>query len=111
MWAATPIGCGNDRCRALWQAAPAVAASSARRKLSFKEQRELDSLPGEIEKLESEQHALTLRICEPDYHRVGSDQMRTDRERATELVTLIATRMERWESLEALASQVAGSKS
>ncbi len=47
-----------------------------KRKLSFKEQRELDSLPGDIEKLESEQLALTQRICEPDYHRVGAEQMR-----------------------------------
>ena len=30
--------------------------------------------------------------------------MRADRERASELVTLIAARMERWEALEALAS-------
>ena len=76
-----------------------------KRKLSFKEQRELDSLPGEIEKLEGEQQALTLRICEPDYHKVGADQMRVDRERASELVKLIAARTERWEVLEALASQ------
>ena len=37
--------------------------------------------------------------------------MRVDRDRSTELATLIAARMERWEALEALASQVAGGKS
>ena len=63
------------------------------------------SLPGDIEKLEGEQLALTQKICEPDYHRVGAEQMRRDRERASELATLIAARMERWEALEALASQ------
>jgi ATP-binding cassette subfamily F protein uup len=89
--------------------APPTAAP-AKRKLSFKEQRELESLPTEIEKLESEQQALTLRICEPDYHRVGADRMRVDRERATELAALIAARMERWETLEALASRIAESK-
>jgi ATP-binding cassette subfamily F protein uup len=90
-------------------AAASTAASPApKRKLSFKEQRELDSLPGEIEKLESEQQALALRLCEPDYHRVGAEQMRRDRERSSELVTLIAKCMERWETLEALASRVAG---
>jgi ATP-binding cassette subfamily F protein uup len=89
--------------------APA-AAPAAKRKLSFKEQRELDSLPADIEKLESEQQALTLRVCEPEYHRVGPEQMRTDRERATELVALIAGRMERWEALEALASRVTENK-
>jgi ATP-binding cassette subfamily F protein uup len=85
-------------------AAPPATPAPPKRKLSFKEQRELDSLPGEIEKLEAEQQALTLRVCEPDYHKVGTDQMRVDRERASELVKLIATRMERWEVLEALAS-------
>src|SRR6187399_1815236 len=85
-------------------AAPPATPAPPKRKLSFKEQRELDSLPGEIEKLEGEQQALTLRVCEPDYHKVGADQMRVDRERASELVKLIATRMERWEVLEALAS-------
>jgi ATP-binding cassette subfamily F protein uup len=85
-------------------AAPPAAPAPPKRKLSFKEQRELDSLPGEIEKLEGEQQALTLRVCEPDYHKVGADQMRVDRERASELVKLIAARMERWEALEALAS-------
>ncbi len=66
--------------------------------------------PASIEKLESEQQALTQRICEPDYHRVGAEQMRRDRERATELATLIAASMERWETLEALASRVSAGK-
>ena len=88
-------------------ALPMPAPAAPKRKLSFKEQRELDSLPADIEKLENEQLALTQRICEPDYHRVGPEQMRLDRERSTELATLIAARMERWEALEALASRAA----
>jgi ATP-binding cassette subfamily F protein uup len=91
-------------------AAAAPAPALVRRKLSFKEQRELDSLPGEIEKLENEQLALTQKLCEPDYHRVGADQMRIDRERSSEIAALLAVRMERWEALEALASQVTGGK-
>jgi len=86
--------------RAATSPATAPATPAAKRKLSFKEQRELDSLPAEIETLESEQQALTLRICEPDYHLVGPEKMREDRERASALVTLIAARMERWETLE-----------
>ena len=91
-------------------AAPAAPAAP-KRKLSFKEQRELDSLPGEIEKLEARAagaHATHLRA------RLSSRRRRSrcarDRERATELVTLIAARMERWETLEALASRIAESK-
>jgi ABC transport system ATP-binding/permease protein len=89
-------------------AAPPTAAP--KRKLSFKEQRELDSLPGEIETLEAEQAELTLRACAPDYHRVGAEQIRRDRERSDELARLITARMERWEALEALASSIAAGK-
>jgi len=86
-------------------AAPAEPVA-LRRKLSYKEQRELESLPGNIEKLEQEQHALNQRVCAQDYHRAGPEQMRRDRERAVELETLIHSSMERWEQLEALASKI-----
>ena len=95
-------------------ATPAASRSPApapRRKMSYKEQRELESLPGAIEALEAEQHALTAKVCAPDYHRVGSEEMRRDRERATELVTLIASSMDRWEQLDALASLIAEGRS
>jgi len=86
----------------------AVNADSVapKRKLSYKEQRELESLPGNIEKLEREQHALNERVCAQDYHRAGAEQMRRDRERSAELETLITSSMERWEQLEALASKI-----
>jgi ATP-binding cassette subfamily F protein uup len=82
-------------------AKPAAAAPAApRRKLSFKEQRELESLPGDIEKLEAEHQALTHKMSSPDYHRVAPEEMHRDGARAVELETLIAERMERWVSLE-----------
>jgi len=80
--------------------APAETAVPAKRKLSYKEQRELDSLPGEIEKLELEQQQLTRKMGDADYHRVAPDEMRRDGERAVELDSLIAERMERWINLE-----------
>ena len=80
--------------------------TTARRKLSYKELRELESLPENIEKLEQEQHQLNERVCAQDYHRAGPEQMRRDRERAAELETLITSSMERWEQLEALASKI-----
>jgi ATP-binding cassette subfamily F protein uup len=96
--------------RAAAAAIPAPAPA-AKRKLSYKEQRELESLPGELEELEREQRALNDRICAPDYHRAGQDQIRRDRERAAELVTLIAAGMDRWEELDALASRIAEGRS
>jgi ATP-binding cassette subfamily F protein uup len=41
-------------------------------KMSFKEQRELDALPAEIDALEQEQHALTARRGSADYHKQGA---------------------------------------
>jgi len=84
-------------------AAPAPTpspSSTPKRKLSYKEQRELDSLPGEIEQLEAEQHSLNQKMCGPEYHQCAPDEMRRDGERAVELESLIAARMERWFSLE-----------
>ena len=52
-----------------------------------------------------EQQELTTRSVRARLSPRGAEQMRRDRERATELATLIAARMERWEALEALASQ------
>ena len=79
---------------------------AAKRKLSYKEQRELETLPATIEQLENEQRALNQKICGPDYHRVGAEQIRRDRERSGELDALIASSMDRWEQLESLASKI-----
>jgi ATP-binding cassette subfamily F protein uup len=81
---------------------PAVAPSQ-KKKLSYKEQRELESLPAEIEKLEAEQSALVGKMGGADYHRASPDEMRRDGERAAELETLLLERMERWVSLEGKA--------
>ena len=91
--------------------APVPVTSAPKRKLSYKEQRELESLPAELEKLEQEQRELNERICAPDYHRAGQDQMRIDRERAVELDALITSGMDRWEELDALASRIAEGRS
>jgi ABC transport system ATP-binding/permease protein len=77
-----------------------VAAAAPKRKLSYKEQRELESLPVEIEKLELEQRQLAQKMGGADYHRAAPDEMRRDGERAVELESLIAERTERWITLE-----------
>jgi ATP-binding cassette subfamily F protein uup len=78
----------------------AAPAAAPKKKLSYKEQRELESLPAEIEKLEAEQQALTQKMCGSDYALTTPDEMRRDGERAVELESLISQRMERWVSLE-----------
>jgi ATP-binding cassette subfamily F protein uup len=79
------------------------AAETARAKLSFKERRELDSLPAELEALEREQHQLSARMSAIDYHKHGADAIRRDRARAAEIEHELAQKFERWAALDARA--------
>jgi ATP-binding cassette subfamily F protein uup len=74
--------------------------------LTFKEQRELEALPAEIEALEREQHALTERMSAPDYGRLGGERIKADRLRAIEVEHLLAHKLERWVDLDARATAV-----
>ncbi len=76
------------------------SAAKTRARLSYKEERELAALPGQIETLEAEQTALTTRMSEPDYHRLGADRVRDDRKRLSELEELLLEKFARWELLE-----------
>jgi ATP-binding cassette subfamily F protein uup len=83
----------------------ATAQPSARRKLSFKEQRELDELPSRIEELESEQKTLAELLAKPGLYtempqRVGEVQSRYDTI-DKQLIELL----ERWEALSTRAQQ------
>jgi ATP-binding cassette subfamily F protein uup len=85
-------------------AAGRVEARRVRRsptKLSFKEQRELDALPAELEALEAEQIALGDRMAAVDYHKQGAETIRSNRARAAEIERLLGERLERWVELEA----------
>jgi len=78
----------------------AEKAVKTRVRLSYKEERELAALPGEIESLEHEQAELTARMSQPDYHRIGGELLRDDRKRLEELEGLLLERFARWEALE-----------
>jgi len=80
---------------------------SERVKLSFNEQRELASLPAELEALETEQSALIARMSAADYHIASAGQMKDDAERATELERLLEERLARWMALEDKAKAAA----
>jgi ABC transport system ATP-binding/permease protein len=71
-----------------------------RTKLSYKESRELEALPAEIEALEAEQRALAERALEPEYYRQPPEVLRAERERSTEIERLLMEKLERWEALE-----------
>lgn len=84
--------------RARVQDAP--SERKARARLGYKQQRELASLPEEIEALEREQTELTARMSAADYYRLGGEQLRGDRRRLEELEALLLAKFARWEWLE-----------
>lgn len=82
-------------------ARPAPPRGAGRTRLSFKEQRQLESLPGEIEALEREQAELNAHMGAADYHRAGAERMKADRQRGEKVEALLAQKFELWTALEA----------
>ncbi|MFM8495217.1 MAG: ATP-binding cassette domain-containing protein, partial [Planctomycetia bacterium] len=82
--------------------APAVPAlDKARKKRSFKEQRELESLPAVIDTLETEIAALHAAMAVPDYYRQPGELLARDQASLRDLEARLAAAFTRWEALEA----------
>jgi ATP-binding cassette subfamily F protein uup len=79
---------------------PAPPTPGTRRKLSYKEQRELDGLPAVIEALEQEIAAIHAAMAGPDYYRQSADVLAGDRRRLDECEQRLAAAFARWEELE-----------
>ena len=82
-------------------ATKASTTRGPRVKLSYKEQRELDTLPAEIEALENEQQTISARMSQAEYHREHAGQVKSDRRRIEEIEHQIAAKFEQWSALEA----------
>lgn len=81
--------------------APPQAPSAPKpRKLSYREQRELDALPRAIEQLEAEQSALQARIAEPQFYRGAADDVATAVQRLEELGQQLQCSYDRWQELD-----------
>jgi len=79
------------------------AAKPARpRKLSHKEQRELDALPARIAALETEQAALTAKLADPAFYKREPSAFSTVKGRLDALEHEIAAALARWEELETI---------
>ena len=79
----------------------AKARTAERKKLSFKEQRELEQLPDRIAALEAEQGALQNRLADPAFYQGPPDAVRDLQARLAALDAEIDAALVRWESLEA----------
>jgi len=98
---------GNDARRkasASKTAAPAIARPEGpvgvKRKLRYKEQRELESLPGEIQGLEAEQTALNARLGDSGFYQLDKNEITAVLKRIEELKTSLESAYARWEALE-----------
>ena len=93
------------------QAAPAAAPKAEKPaqpkparaksvKLSYKEERELESLPKEIDALETEQQELREKMAGPSYHELPGAEIKADRDRLEAIPQILEERYERWQELE-----------
>jgi ATP-binding cassette subfamily F protein uup len=79
-------------------AAPAMAPKA--KKLSFKEQRELEELPKLIAALEDEQSALNVQLSDPDFYKKNAAEAKRVSARVAEIDLELLTVLERWEQIE-----------
>jgi ABC transport system ATP-binding/permease protein len=80
--------------------APAVAAAPSKKR-SYKDQRELDTLPARIEALEAEQKTVLERLADPTIYSQDPQGARALQARNEVLETELMAALERWEALGA----------
>jgi len=83
------------------KAAAATAAAPAKgKKLSYKEQRELEELPQLIAKLEDEQTALNITLSDPDFYKKTPAEAKRLNDRIAQIDEELMAALERWEQIE-----------
>lgn len=75
---------------------PETPAIKKKAKLSFKEKRELEELPKQIEKLEGEQESLHTKMAEPDYFKGPAAEIATTSRRLEAIAIELGNLYERW---------------
>jgi ATP-binding cassette subfamily F protein uup len=80
------------------------AASSRGKKLSYREQKELEGLPELIESLEAEQSALQDLMASADFYRRDKQEITVSLERAESLKQELDAAYGRWEALDSISS-------
>ena len=81
--------------------AVATAPAAKTKKLSFKEQRELDELPKLIAALEDEQTALNLQLSDADFYKKNASEAKRVNTRVAEIEEELLAALEKWEQIEA----------
>jgi ATP-binding cassette subfamily F protein uup len=84
-----------------------VSPKEKARKLTFKEQKELETLPQRIEELDAEQQRLIATMADPAFYRESGNKVANAKARLEAVEKELATVFKRWEELEALKEQSA----
>ena len=88
------------------KAAPAPSqVPSPKKKLSYKEQRQLEQLPGMIEKLEQEQWALNSSFSDPSFYKTEADAIREKLSRFEEVQKELMDAYALWNELDSRAGK------
>ena len=79
---------------------PASTTTVIKKKLGFKEQRELEQLPALIEKLETEQAALGERMSDPAFFKQAAAEISKTQQRLDTITQELETAFSRWAELD-----------
>ena len=85
------------------RAASNEPSRSATKRLSYKDQRDLELLPATIETLETEIAALQERIAAPEFYKQPAATIAATHNRGKELASQLAATFQRWSELEQAA--------
>jgi len=91
------------REKAVKAAKPAAVAEKpapARKKLSYKDQRELEQLPARIEQLEADLEAVQTRMSDPDFYKGEPADISAAQARQSELEQQLEVAFSRWGELD-----------
>ncbi len=95
-----PVSKAEDRMETKPRPPASTAPEKKSRKLSYKEQRELDSLPGKIEALEAEQESLQEKISDAGFYQQDKSIIVDTLQRIETLQQELEQAYQRWEELE-----------
>ncbi|MFC1390237.1 ATP-binding cassette domain-containing protein [Acinetobacter pittii] len=89
------------KAQAKAEAEKAAAQSNVKKvKLSYKDQRELEQLPAEIEKLEVEQAELSDKLADGSWFVSNADEATKASQRLAEIEEVLLEKLERWEEVD-----------
>lgn len=80
-------------------------AAPAPRKLSYKDQRELDALPETIEKLEERQAEIHERMSDPAFYQQSRELIASEQAALAEIESALEKAYQRWEELDQMAGR------